>query len=256
VLDSDVLSAPAVTVINRAMARQYWPDENPIGKQLIVPSQRVPATIVGVVADIKHSSLRQVPGPEMFEPYTQNVWPSMALMQVAIRTQADPAAVIGSARQAIHELDPGLPLAKVSTLAALTGTAMAQERFSMLLVGFFGVLALFLSAVGIYGVISYSVGQRTREIGVRIALGARRESVFRMILVQGLRLTVLGIVLGIAAALGTAHLLNGFLYGVRGTDPATFVVVAVFLVAVALAASFLPARRAAGIDPMQALRAE
>lgn len=256
VLDSDVVSPPPVTVINRAMARQYWPDENPIGKQLIVPAQRVPATVVGVVADIKHSSLRQVPGPEMFEPYTQNVWPSMALMQVAIRTHADPAAVIGAARQAILELDPGVPLANVSTLATLTSTAMARDRFSMLLVSFFGGLALFLSAVGIYGIISYSVWQRTREIGVRIALGARRESVFRMILGQGLRLTALGVAIGIPAALGTAHLLNGFLYGVRGTDPATFAVVAAFMIGVALAACFLPARRAAGIDPMQALRAE
>lgn len=256
VLDSDTLSAPAVTVINRAMARQYWPNENPIGKQVFVPSQRIPATIIGVVADIKHSSLREVPGPEMFEPYTQNVWPSMALMQVVLRTRADPSTVIGAARQAIQELDPGLPLAKISTLATLTGTAMAQDRFSMLLVGFFGALALLLAAVGIYGVISYSVGQRTREIGIRIALGARRESVFRMILSHGLRLTALGIVIGFVAALGVGRMLTGFLYGVRAADPLTFAAVGVFLAGVALAASFFPAYRAAKIDPMQALRTE
>ena len=255
-LDSDVLSAPAVTIINRAMARQYWPNEDPIGKQLIVPSQRVPATIVGVVADIKHSSLREVPGPEMFEPYTQNVWPSMALMQVVLRTRADPNAVIGSARQAIHELDPNVPMAKVSTLATLTSTAMAKDRFSMLLVGFFGVLALFLATVGIYGVISYSVGQRTREIGIRMALGAQRGKVFGMVLRQGLKLAAFGIAIGALAALGVGRMLRGFLYGVHAADPLTFVSVAIFLAVVAVAASFLPARRAAKIDPMRALRYE
>jgi putative ABC transport system permease protein len=256
ILESDILSAPAVTIINRAMARQYWPNEDPIGKQLIVPSQRVPATIVGVVADIKHSSLREVPGPEMFEPYTQNVWPSMALMQVVLRTRADPNAVIGSAREAIHELDPNVPMAKVSTLATLTSTAMAKDRFSMLLVGFFGALALFLATVGIYGVISYSVGQRTREIGIRMALGAQRGKVFGMVLRQGLKLAAFGIAIGALAALGVGRMLRGFLYGVHAADPLTFASVAIFLAVVAVAASFLPARRAAKIDPMRALRYE
>jgi predicted permease len=256
VLDSDLLSAPAVTVINRAMAHQYWPNEDPVGKQLTVPAQRVPATIIGVVANIKHASLREVPGPEMFEPFTQNVWPSMALMQVVLRTNADPSAEIGSARQAIHELDPSVPLAKIQTLSTLTSTAMAGDRFSMLLVGFFGLLALLLAAVGIYGVISYSVSQRTREIGIRMALGARRGKVFEMILRQGLMLAGLGIALGVVAALGAGRMLAGFLYGVRATDPLTFVSVTIFLAAVALAASLFPARRAANTDPMRALHYE
>jgi predicted permease len=256
VLDSDTLAAPAVTVINRAMARRYWPGEDPIGKRLLVPSQRVPATIIGVVADMKHSSLREVPGPEMFEPYTQNVWPSMALMRVVLRTKADPDDVIGSARQVIHDMDPGLPLAKLATLNTLTQAAMARDRFSMLLVGFFGGLALLLAAVGIYGVISYSVGQRTREIGIRMALGARRGSVFGMILRLGLKLAGLGIFIGILGALAVGRVLTGFLYGVRFTDLWTFTCVFVFLGAVALAATFFPARHAAKIDPMRALRHE
>ncbi len=256
VLDSDTLAAPAVTVINRAMARRYWPGEDPIGKQLLVPSQRVPATIIGVVADMKHSSLREVPGPEMFEPYTQNVWPSMALMRVVLRTKADPDDVIGSARQVIHDMDPGLPLAKLATLNTLTQAAMARDRFSMLLVAFFGGLALLLAAVGIYGVISYSVGQRTREIGIRMALGARRGSVFGMILRLGLKLAALGIFIGILGALAVGRVLTGFLYGVRFTDPWTFTCVSLFLGAVALAATYFPARRAAKIDPMRALRHE
>jgi putative ABC transport system permease protein len=256
VLDSDILSAPAVTIINRALAQHYWPNENPIGKQVLVPSQRVPATIVGIVADIKHSSLREVPGPEMFEPYTQNVWPSLALMRVVLRTKAAPAGIIESARQAIHQIDPGLPLAKVSTLTTLTDTAMAGERFSMLLVGSFGLLAALLAAVGIYGVISYSVAQRTREIGIRVALGAQRTHVFGMIIRHGLRLSGLGILIGIAAALGMARLLISFLYGVTPTDPLTFVSVSAFLAAVAVGASYFPARRAASIDPVEALRTD
>jgi predicted permease len=256
VADSDVLSALPVMVINRAMARQYWPNEDPIGKQVLVPFQRVPATIVGVVADVKHASLREVPGPEVFEPYTQNVWPSLALMRVVLRTKAAPAVVIESARQAIRQADPGVPLAKVATLATLTETAMGGERFSMVLVGSFGIFAVLLAAVGIYGVISYSVTQRTREIGIRVALGAQRADVFGMTVRQGLRLSGLGILIGIAAALGMARFLSSFLYGVTAMDPLTFVSVTVVLAAVAIGASLIPARRAASVNPVEALRTE
>jgi predicted permease len=256
VLDSDLLDAPALAVINRAMARQYWPGEDPIGKQILIPSQKIPATIIGIVADIKHSSLRESPEPEVFEPYTQNVWPSMALMQIVLRTRAAPDSVIGGARAAIHSLDPSLPIAKVTTLTALTGAALAQDKFSILLLGFFGVFSLLLAAAGIYGVISYSVGHRTREIGIRIALGAHRRNVFRMVLGHGLRLAAVGIALGLFAAWAAGHLLTGFLYGVDAADPLTFAVVTLFLAAVAVLSTLFPARRAAAIDPMQALRAE
>jgi len=245
-----------VTVINQAMARRYWPNENPIGKQLLIPSQRVPATIVGVVADMKHSSLREVPGPEMFEPYTQDVWPSIALMEVVIRTQAPPDTVIGAAREAIHQIDPGLPLAKISTMEAIKNNSMAGERFSMLLVCFFGAIALLLAAVGIYGLISYSVGQQTREIGIRIALGAQREHIFGMIIRRGLWLSALGILLGVIAALGVSRFLASFLYEVHAADPVIFASVSAFLAVVSLGACFIPARRASAIDPMEALRVE
>lgn len=256
VLDSDVLSAPAVTIVNRALARHYWPNEDPIGKRVLVPSQKVPATIVGIVADIKHSSLREVPGPEMFEPYTQNVWPSLALMQVVLRTKASPDTVIEAARQAIHQIDPGIPVAKVSTLETVTDTAMAGERFSMLLVSSFGLLAVLLAAVGIYGVISYSAAQRTREIGIRVALGAPRGQVFALIIRHGLRLSGLGILIGVAAALGMGRFLTSFLYGVTATDPLTFVSVSLILAVIAMGASFVPARRAASLNPVDALRTE
>jgi putative ABC transport system permease protein len=256
VLDSDLLSAPPVTVINRAMARQYWPGEDPIGKRLLVPSQQIPATVIGIVAGIKHTSLRETPSPEMFEPFTQNVWPSLAVMQVVLRTKAAPQSVIGGARAAIHALDPGLPLAKITTLTTLTDEAMAQERFSMLLLGFFGALALLLAAIGIYGVIAYAVGQQTREIGIRMALGARREDIFSSVLGRSLRLAVPGVALGILGALAMGRALSGYLYGVKPYDPATFVAVALFLVATSAVAGFFPGRRAASVDPLLALRSE
>jgi predicted permease len=256
VLDSDLLSSPPVTVINRSMAQEYWPGESPIGKRVLVPSQRIPATIVGVVADMKHTSLREAPTPEMFEPYTQNVWPSLALMQVVLRTRADPDSVIAGVRTALQLLDPGLPLAKISTLTALTSDAVAQERFSMLLLGFFGTLALLLAAVGIYGVISYSVGQQTREIGIRMALGAPRSQVFGAILRRSLSLALLGIGAGVIVALCVGRVFASYLYGVKAWDPLTFLAVALFLAITALLAGYLPARRAASVDPMQALRSE
>ena|SRR6185312_5707340 len=256
VLDSDILSAPAVTVINRAMARRYWPNENPIGKQVLVPSQRVPATIIGVVADVKHSSMREVPGPGMFEPYTQEVWPSMQLMHVVLRTKADPDTATGAARQIIHDLDAGVPLADVSTLTDITQRSMAANRFSMLVVGFFGVLALVLAAVGIYGIIAYSASQRTREIAIRIALGAQRGNVFGMVLGQGLRLALVGVLFGVLTTLLVGRVLAGSLYGVTASDPLTLSCVALLITVVAVAASFLPARRAAATAPMEALRGD
>ncbi|HEX3661384.1 MAG TPA: ABC transporter permease [Acidobacteriaceae bacterium] len=254
--EADILSAPPVTIINRAMARRYWPGQDPLGRQLLVPSQKVPATIVGIVADMKHSSLREAPAPEMFEPYTQNVWPSMSLMQVVLRTKAAPDSVIAAARETIRGVDPAVPLANITTLTTLTRDAMAADRFSMLLVGFFGVTALLLAAIGLYGVMAYTAGQRSREIGIRIALGAQRGAILRMVLGDGLRLALAGILLGVIAALLSGRLLAGFLYGVRPDDPLTMASVALLIAVIALAASFLPARRAAVLDPMQTLRAE
>jgi putative ABC transport system permease protein len=255
-LDSDIATAQAVTVINRAMARRFWPKENPIGKQVLVPAQHHPLTIVGVVADIKHSSLREDPSPEVFVPYTQDAWPSLAIMQVVIRSHDAPESVIGGARSAIQSIDPRLPLAKVTTLSALSDSALSRERFSMLLLGFFGVFSLFLAAVGIYGVMSYSVSHRSREIGIRMALGATRGSVFSATLNHGVRLTVMGIGLGIGAALMAGRALTSFLYGVKSYDPFTFIVVSVVLALVALVAGLFPAYRAASIQPMRALRSE
>jgi putative ABC transport system permease protein len=192
----------------------------------------------------------------MFMPYTQEVWPSMALMHIVLRTKADPVTAIGAARQIIHDLDAGIPLADVSTLTDITKRSMATNRFSMLVVGFFGVLALVLAAVGIYGIIAYSANQRTREIAIRIALGAQRGDVFSMVLGQGLRLAALGIFFGLLTALLVGRVLAGSLYGVSASDPLTLGCVALLITIVTLAASVLPARRAASTAPMEALRSD
>jgi len=254
-LDSDVLDAPPAAIINRSFARKYWPGQDPVGERLLIPSQKIPATIVGVVADVRHLSPREQPAPEMFEPYTQNVWPSLTLMHMVLRTRAG-VDVLPGARAAIRSVDPAVPITHVATLAALTSDAVAQERFSMLLLGFIGSLALLLAAVGIYGVISYSVGQQTREIGIRMALGAPRRQVFGTIIRRSLSLALLGIGAGVIAALCVGRAFSSYLYGVTASDPLTFLAVAMVLAITALLAGYLPARRAASVDPMQALRSE
>lgn len=256
-LATDTAESMPVAIVNRAMARKFWPGQDPIGKQVGPAKLAFPLlTVVGVVADIRHLTLREAPEPELYAAYTQKPWPSLLGLQVAVRTRADPAAVAGGARDAVHALDPDLPLARVATLEELASQAMAQPRFSMLLLGAFGGLALLLAAIGLYGVISYAVTQRAREIGVRMALGGRRRDVLGLILGQGARLGALGVALGLAGAFAATRLMAGFLYGVEATDPATFAAVALLLIAVALAACYLPARRAMRLDPMSALRCD
>jgi predicted permease len=258
--ESDTADSQRVTIINAAMARRFWPGEDPIGKQVGVADVRWPTrTIVGIVADIKHGSLSEDPAPEMCVPYTQNeikIWPSMQTMQIAIRTRLDPGSAIASAREALHAVDPDLPLAQPATLANLVDNSLVQPRFSMLLMVSFGVLALALASIGMYGLVSYSVVQRTREIGIRMTLGAVQSDLLRMVLGQGARLAAVGLVIGLAASFGVTRLMASFLYGVRPTDPFTFIAVSLLLLAVVLLACYLPARRAMRIDPIVALRHE
>jgi predicted permease len=260
IADSDTLSTMPVTIINSAMATKYWPGQNPIGKQVGVGAVKYPLrTIIGVVADVKQVSLREVPSPAMYVPYTQNeikTWPSMQAMQFAIRTLADPDAVAAGVRDAVHAVDSDLPIANYVTLTNLVRASMTADRFTMLLLVAFGVLALILAAIGMYGVISYSVMQRTPEIGVRIALGARRSQIFIMVLQQGGSLACVGIVIGLIAAFMTTRLMTRFLYGVQPTDPVTLVAVSLLLIAVALLACSVPAHKAMKVDPMVALRYE
>lgn len=259
-LDSDTLTSAPVTVINRAMAEALWPGQEAIGKQVGVGSTRYPLrTVVGVVANVKQSSLRDNAAPQMYVPYTQNeikTWPPMRTMQVAIRTVAEPARMTTSVQNAMHQVDPALPLARVATLTALVGRSLTQPRFAMLLLAGFGALALALASVGIYGVISYTVANRTQEIGVRMALGAERAEVFRMVLLDGTRLAAAGIAIGWVCALAAMRALSGFLYNVQPADPLTFGAVSALLAGVALLACYLPARRATRVDPLIALRSE
>jgi predicted permease len=256
-LETDTADSPPVTVINNAMAKKYWPGEDAIGKQVGPGSLKYPLmTIVGIAADVKHLTLREEPGPEMYVLYTQKPWPSMQTMQVALRARGNPDSMMSSVRQAIGSLDPDLPLAKVSTLRAIVDNSMASQRFAMLLLASFGAIALLLASIGMYGVISYSVAQRVQEIGVRVALGADRQDILGMVLGQGARLAGLGIAIGLVAAFAATRLMTSFLYGVRPTDPLTFVGVSLLLIGVALLGCYLPARRALRVDPMTALRSE
>jgi predicted permease len=251
--DTDTRTSPAVAVINQSLAAKYWPHADPLGQQVRILH---PITIVGIIADVKHESLRETPSPEIYVPYTQNPWPSMLKMHVALRTQAAPLPVAASARRAIQAVDPDVPLAGVTTLEAIVDESMRQSRFSMLLIAAFGILAVLLAAIGLYGLIANTVEQRTQELGIRMALGARPHELVRLVLVQGGRLAAIGIALGVAAALAVAQTMAGFLYGVPPGDPSTFAGVALLLLAVTLIACAVPARRASRIDPMIALRRE
>jgi predicted permease len=255
ILESDTADSLPVTVISNAMAKKYWPGQDPLGKQIAPAGLSFPlATIVGVAADVKRLSLREAPPPEMYVPYTQKVWPSLLTMDIVVRTTQDPASIIAGAREAIRSIDPDLPLANIQPLSDVLAQAMTRPRFSMLLLAAFGVLALLLAATGIYGVVSYSVAQRTQEIGVRMVLGAQRHNVFRLVLGQGARMAAMGIAIGLAASFGVTRLINNFLYGVRATDPLTFIAAPFLLLVVAILACYVPAQRAARVDPITVLR--
>ena len=261
ITDADNLSTLPVTIINSAMARKYWPGEDPIGKQVGIDFPGVPVrTVVGVVGDIKQTSLREEPSPKMFVPYTQIGTEiesnSIRSMQYAVRAMGEPASIAENLRPAVHTVEPDLPVANFAMLTTLVDDSMATDRFIMLQFGTFGALSLILATIGMYGVISYSVMQRTAEIGIRIALGAGRGQIFIMILRQGSRVVCSGIAIGLVAAFATTRVMTRFLYGVRPTDPITFAAVALLQLVVALVACYLPARKAMSVNPVTALRYE
>ena len=255
-LESDTAESMPVAIVNRAMAEKFWPGQDAVGKAVGVPIMPFNMTIVGVVADVKHITLREAPGPELYVPYTQKPWPSMQTMHFAVRVNGESAASLAAVRAAIAAVDPHLPLANVSTLSAIVDDAVAQPRFSMYLLAAFGGLALVLACVGLYGAVSYAVIDRTQEIGIRLALGAQRREILRMVLRQGVRWTAVGIVIGLAAAFVTLRTMERFLYGVEPTDASTFGAVAAALFLVAMLACYVPARRATRVDPLIAMRSE
>jgi putative ABC transport system permease protein len=257
---ADNEKAPAVVVINASMAKTYFPGENPLGKRLqlgATPDKDVPTMeIVGVVGDVR-PGLGVDPQTEMYLPYRQAdlVLPVFQL-SVVLRTASDPQLQTAALRSALAEVDPNQPLVRVRTMEENMAATVAQPRFRTWLIGIFAALALILAAVGVYGVMSYTVTQRTNEMGIRVTLGAQPEDVFRIVVGEGLRLAFAGVGVGILAALALTRLLQSFLFGVSAYDPITFGGVALILTFVAVAASFFPARRATLVDPMVALRYE
>jgi len=252
----DTATSPKVAVINRTLARRYFPNEDPVGKTFDTDPEdfAVPLTIVGVAADTKHADLRSETPPTFYVFYEQRSEPGR--MMVALHTAQEPASVLPAARAAVAEMDRDLPLTDVRTMQEQVGTTMANERIFAQLTSGFGVLALVLASIGIYGIMAYTVARRTSEIGIRMALGARQAQVLGMVLREVSWMGLAGVALGVGAALGLARLVASMLYGLKAWDPATLVGIAVLLMGIALLAGLGPARRAARIDPTQALRHE
>jgi putative ABC transport system permease protein len=259
---ADRADTQQVILVNETMARTFWPGENPIGRRLTMGRNDRWITVVGIVGDIRHRGLDQLPRPEMYRPHAQFRYgvaataPAVTTMTWVMRTTADPLAAISYARAAVKAVDASLGISDVATMDQVMADATSDRRLNMMLFLLLGGLALALATVGVYGVVAYAVSQRTHEIGVRMAIGAKPADVVRMILNEGGRLAVAGVAVGSIVALVGARLIRGLLFGVSATDPVTFASVAAGLLVVALFASYIPARRATRVDPMIAIRGE
>lgn len=265
----DARDRTGAVVVSRTLAEQYWPGESALGKRLTQNadvgragggSEVTWQTIVGVVEDVRTMGMDQDPLPLLFFPILQNA-PDDAqrtpgTVALAIRTAGEPTALLPAVQEAIWAQDPNLPLADIQTMSSIVRDSMARTSFTMVLLGIAALVALLLGTVGIYGVISYVVTQQTRDMGIRLALGAEESRVAGMVLRQGGLLAATGIAIGLTGAFGLTRLMEALLFGVSTTDPATFVAVPLILGGVALLASWIPARRAARTDPVEALRAE
>jgi putative ABC transport system permease protein len=257
--DQELTEERHVVIINQAFEDQYVKGVNPLGQKAVIymkslkESENTPSEIIGVVGDVRQMALNTPAEPTVYWPHPELV---MSGMTVVVRTANDPLSLISGARSELGQMDPEQPMASIATMDELLSGSLSRSRFTTLVLGLFAGLALVLASVGIYGVIAYGVAQRTQEFGIRIALGARRRDVLRLVLGQGTRLTLLGIGLGIIASLLVTRLLATFLYDVSPTDPFTFGAVALLLALVALVACYIPARRATRVDPMVALRYE
>jgi putative ABC transport system permease protein len=256
---SDNLNAPPVVIVNRTMAQKVWPGEDALGKQLQLEgvrqnaNQKTTATVVGIVGDTKHYDLGETQRPQLYTAFAQNPFIFGTLV---VRTRVEPLSLSKAVKEAVWSVDPEQPVWKIRTVEYLLEQNVAGRRFVMSLMAGFAGLAMLLTALGIYGVISYSVAQRTHEIGVRMALGAQARDVLRLVLRQGMLLTLIGVVVGLAAAFGLTRLMASLLYGVSATDPFTYAGVTLLLALVALLACYIPARRATRVDPLVALRYE
>jgi putative ABC transport system permease protein len=249
--EQEVRQSSKVLVVSERLASAAFPNEEALGKRLILWSGKDPWEIIGIVGDIRHRALA-------FEPYAAMYMPTyqMGGTNLVIRTQGDPMNLVAAVRKEVQAIDPDQPVAAVRTMDQWVDRSVAEPRYRTALLGLFALLALILASTGIYGVMSYTVAQRTHEIGVRMALGAKRFDVLTMVVRQGMVLVVLGVGLGVAGAIALTRLMSTLLFGVTAKDPATFVAVAALLTLVAFVACYIPARRATKVDPLVALRYE
>jgi putative ABC transport system permease protein len=256
--ERDDRSAPAVAIVTDAFAKQFFSGEDPIGKRIIVDGSVEPGKppvreIVGVVGDMHLISLKIPPKPQIYVPYPQFAVPSVSIF---MRTQVDPGSVTTALRRAVGEIDKDVPVYRPRLLADYRSQSIAQPRLNAMLVSLFALIALLLASAGIFGVMSYSVTQRTREIGIRLALGAQRYDVLRLIVGQGMRFVSIGVLVGLIGVFACSRLLQSLLFGVGATDLATMFIATLTLAGVAFFACYVPARRAMRVDPMEALRSE
>jgi predicted permease len=249
-------AAPVVAVINETMARRYWPNENPLGKRITLGLPRPDnpwITIIGIARDLPHRAVDSAPEPDWYLSRPLGPQRNQILF---VRTAGNPADLAASIRGAVAAIDRNQPVANIKTLSEVVAATVAPRKFSMMLFTLFAALAMLLAALGIYGVMAYSVAERTHEVGIRMALGARQSDVLRLIIKKGMAITLIGVAAGLAVAFGLTRLMTTLLFGVTPTDATTFAAVAAFVVTVALLACYIPARRAAKVDPVIALRAE
>ncbi len=257
---SDTAEGMPVVIVNETFARRLLPGENPIGRRFTrgdpADDSAVWQTIIGVVADTRRAGLAEPVRPEAYRPFTQLTQHTPRSAEILVQTALPPLSLVPQVRELVQQLDPNMAVAELRTIESALAEAMATQRFIMILLTGFAALALTLAVIGLYGVLAFLVNQRRREIGLRMAVGARRRDVTVMILLQSLRYVIPGVVLGMVVALFLTQLLQGQLHGVSASDPVTYLLVSVLLVTVTLLASWIPARRAASTDPMEALRYE
>jgi putative ABC transport system permease protein len=249
----DTADAPRVAIVNEATARRYWPGQEAVGKRLIRGRGTQFIEVIGVVRNGKEKGLTAEPRPAIYLPLLQNYMPDLTLH---VRTATDAQAMLAALRREVQALDSTLPVYNLGTLAQQRDGSLYIERLAAALLTLFGFLASLLAAVGIYGVLSYAVIERTREMGIRLALGARPRDLLRLVVGQGMILTLIGLVIGVGAAFALTRLIEKLLFGVSATDPLTFIVIPLLLAGVALFACWMPARRATRVDPLAALRYE
>jgi predicted permease len=266
--DRDDSLAPGVVIINEAMARQFWKDGDPLNDRLMIGagvmkelSEERERQIIGIASDVRDGGLNNEPGPHMYVPNAQ-VPNALNALNVRItpvawvvRTRGEPYSYSTAVQEQLRQAS-GLPVSDIRSLEDVVSRSISRQRFNVLLMSVFGTAALLLAAIGIYGLMAYSVAQRTREIGIRMALGAEAEQVRRMVVFQGMRLAVIGVVVGLIAAFGLTRLMASFLFGVQARDPVVFIVMPALLTVVSIVAVWLPARRASAVNPLVALRYE